>query len=108
MAYAIPFCFGFDLGWPRLKWVVTDSKYLSKPPKDWQPHISPAGTEPAYIEVCPETMHLLSGSPLALVATLMIDHSLVLWVFHLLTYKMLCSRPSVLIFFIISTHSKER
>ncbi|XP_012874144.1 PREDICTED: disco-interacting protein 2 homolog B [Dipodomys ordii] len=37
-------------GWPRLKWVVTDSKYLSKPPKDWQPHISPAGTEPAYIE----------------------------------------------------------
>uniref|UniRef100_A0A452RBN0 Disco interacting B n=1 Tax=Ursus americanus TaxID=9643 RepID=A0A452RBN0_URSAM len=38
-------------GWPRLKWVVTDSKYLSKPPKDWQPHISPAGTEPAYIEV---------------------------------------------------------
>uniref|UniRef100_A0A8C5JMB3 Disco interacting protein 2 homolog B n=1 Tax=Junco hyemalis TaxID=40217 RepID=A0A8C5JMB3_JUNHY len=37
-------------GWPRLKWVVTDSKYLSKSPKDWQPNISAAGTEPAYIE----------------------------------------------------------
>uniref|UniRef100_A0A8C8SY14 Disco interacting protein 2 homolog B n=1 Tax=Pelusios castaneus TaxID=367368 RepID=A0A8C8SY14_9SAUR len=37
-------------GWPRLKWVVTDSKYLSKSPKDWQPSISTAGTEPAYIE----------------------------------------------------------
>jgi len=30
---------------------VTDSKYLSKSPKDWQPNISAAGTEPAYIEV---------------------------------------------------------
>nr|XP_033791975.1 disco-interacting protein 2 homolog B isoform X2 [Geotrypetes seraphini] len=37
-------------GWPKLKWVVTDSRYLSKSPKDWQPHISAAGTEPAYIE----------------------------------------------------------
>uniref|UniRef100_A0A8D0HMQ4 Disco interacting B n=1 Tax=Sphenodon punctatus TaxID=8508 RepID=A0A8D0HMQ4_SPHPU len=37
-------------GWPRLKWVVTDSKYLSKSPKDWQPNISMAGTEAAYIE----------------------------------------------------------
>ncbi|XP_069509549.1 disco-interacting protein 2 homolog B isoform X2 [Ambystoma mexicanum] len=37
-------------GWPKLKWVVTDSRYLSKSPKDWQPHISVAGTEPAYIE----------------------------------------------------------
>lgn len=42
------------LGWPRLKWVVTDSKYLSKSPKDWQPNISAAGTEPAYIEVSRE------------------------------------------------------
>ncbi|MEE6471871.1 hypothetical protein FKM82_009403 [Ascaphus truei] len=37
-------------GWPKLKWVVTDSRYLSKSPKDWQPHITTAGTEPAYIE----------------------------------------------------------
>ncbi|XP_043939409.1 disco-interacting protein 2 homolog B isoform X2 [Protopterus annectens] len=37
-------------GWPRLKWVVTDSKYLSKPPKDWQPQIPAATTDPAYIE----------------------------------------------------------
>ncbi|KAJ8359039.1 hypothetical protein SKAU_G00155640 [Synaphobranchus kaupii] len=37
-------------GWPRLKWVVTDSKYLTKPFKDWQPHIPTANTDPAYIE----------------------------------------------------------
>uniref|UniRef100_A0A4W6EIC5 Disco interacting B n=1 Tax=Lates calcarifer TaxID=8187 RepID=A0A4W6EIC5_LATCA len=37
-------------GWPRLKWVVTDSKYLTKPSKDWQPHIPTANTDPAYIE----------------------------------------------------------
>ncbi|XP_072262889.1 disco-interacting protein 2 homolog B isoform X2 [Pyxicephalus adspersus] len=37
-------------GWPKLKWVVTDSRYLTKAPKDWQPHITTAGTEPAYIE----------------------------------------------------------
>ncbi|XP_063284226.1 disco-interacting protein 2 homolog B isoform X1 [Pelobates fuscus] len=37
-------------GWPKLKWVVTDSRYLSKSPKDWQPHITAAGIEPAYIE----------------------------------------------------------
>lgn len=39
------------IGWPRLKWVVTDSKYLTKPSKDWQPHIPTANTDPAYIEV---------------------------------------------------------
>lgn len=38
-------------GWPRMKWVVTDSKYLTKPSKDWQPHIPTANTDPAYIEV---------------------------------------------------------
>uniref|UniRef100_A0A3Q3FWQ9 Disco-interacting protein 2 homolog Bb n=1 Tax=Labrus bergylta TaxID=56723 RepID=A0A3Q3FWQ9_9LABR len=37
-------------GWPRMKWVVTDSKYLTKPSKDWQPHIPTANTDPAYIE----------------------------------------------------------
>uniref|UniRef100_A0A3P8URK7 Disco-interacting protein 2 homolog Bb n=1 Tax=Cynoglossus semilaevis TaxID=244447 RepID=A0A3P8URK7_CYNSE len=37
-------------GWPRMKWVVTDSKYLTKPSKDWQPHVPTANTEPAYIE----------------------------------------------------------
>uniref|UniRef100_A0A8C5CZ58 Disco-interacting protein 2 homolog Bb n=1 Tax=Gadus morhua TaxID=8049 RepID=A0A8C5CZ58_GADMO len=37
-------------GWPRLKWVVTDSKYLTKPSKDWTPHVPTANTEPAYIE----------------------------------------------------------
>uniref|UniRef100_A0A3Q4MV68 Disco-interacting protein 2 homolog B-A-like n=1 Tax=Neolamprologus brichardi TaxID=32507 RepID=A0A3Q4MV68_NEOBR len=37
-------------GWPRMKWVITDSKYLTKPSKDWQPHIPTANTDPAYIE----------------------------------------------------------
>lgn len=41
----------FLIGWPRLKWVVTDSKYLTKPSKDWQPHIPTANTDTAYIEV---------------------------------------------------------
>lgn len=43
--------FRYPVGWPRLKWVVTDSKYLTKPSKDWQPHIPTANTDPAYIEV---------------------------------------------------------
>ncbi|KAL1020735.1 hypothetical protein UPYG_G00003970 [Umbra pygmaea] len=37
-------------GWPRMKWVVTDTKYLTKPSKDWQPHIPTASTDTAYIE----------------------------------------------------------
>uniref|UniRef100_A0A8B9LSK4 Disco-interacting protein 2 homolog Ba n=1 Tax=Astyanax mexicanus TaxID=7994 RepID=A0A8B9LSK4_ASTMX len=37
-------------GWPRLRWVVTDTKYLTKPSKDWQPHIPTANTDTAYIE----------------------------------------------------------
>ncbi|CAB1336770.1 unnamed protein product, partial [Coregonus sp. 'balchen'] len=36
--------------WPRMKWVVTDTKYLTKPSKDWQPHIPTANTDTAYIE----------------------------------------------------------
>lgn len=35
-----------------MKWVVTDTKYLTKPSKDWQPHIPTANTDAAYIEVC--------------------------------------------------------
>jgi len=34
-----------------MKWVVTDTKYLTKPSKDWQPHIPTANTDTAYIEV---------------------------------------------------------
>lgn len=41
----------FPPGWPRMKWVVTDTKYLTKPSKDWQPHIPTANTDTAYIEV---------------------------------------------------------
>lgn len=31
--------------------MITDSKYLTKPSKDWQPHIPTANTDTAYIEV---------------------------------------------------------
>ncbi|XP_054609765.1 disco-interacting protein 2 homolog C isoform X1 [Dunckerocampus dactyliophorus] len=37
-------------GWPKLHWIVTDSKHLSKPPRDWFPHIKDANQETAYIE----------------------------------------------------------
>uniref|UniRef100_A0A4W5PAF8 Disco-interacting protein 2 homolog Ca n=1 Tax=Hucho hucho TaxID=62062 RepID=A0A4W5PAF8_9TELE len=37
-------------GWPKLMWFVTESKHLSKPPRDWFPHIKDANNETAYIE----------------------------------------------------------
>ncbi|XP_028833612.1 disco-interacting protein 2 homolog C-like isoform X2 [Denticeps clupeoides] len=37
-------------GWPKLLWVVTESKHLCKPPRDWYPHIKDANNETAYIE----------------------------------------------------------
>ncbi|KAM9460251.1 disco-interacting protein 2 homolog C-like isoform 6-T6 [Salvelinus alpinus] len=37
-------------GWPNLLWFVTESKHLSKPPRDWFPHIKDANNETAYIE----------------------------------------------------------
>uniref|UniRef100_A0A8C8K637 DMAP1-binding domain-containing protein n=1 Tax=Oncorhynchus tshawytscha TaxID=74940 RepID=A0A8C8K637_ONCTS len=37
-------------GWPKLLWFVTESKHLSKPPRDWFPHIKDANNETAYIE----------------------------------------------------------
>lgn len=39
------------LGWPKLLWFVTESKHLSKPPRDWFPHIKDANNDTAYIEV---------------------------------------------------------
>ncbi|RXN03839.1 disco-interacting 2 -like protein [Labeo rohita] len=47
-------------GWPRLKWVVTDTKYLTKPSKDWQPHIPTANTDTAYIESVMNRIHTIS------------------------------------------------
>uniref|UniRef100_A0AAZ3RT59 DMAP1-binding domain-containing protein n=1 Tax=Oncorhynchus tshawytscha TaxID=74940 RepID=A0AAZ3RT59_ONCTS len=38
-------------GWPKLLWFVTESKHLSKPPRDWFPHIKDANSDTAYIEV---------------------------------------------------------
>uniref|UniRef100_A0A3B4BH32 AMP-dependent synthetase/ligase domain-containing protein n=1 Tax=Periophthalmus magnuspinnatus TaxID=409849 RepID=A0A3B4BH32_9GOBI len=38
-------------GWPKLLWFVTESKHLSKPPRDWFPHIKDANNDTAYIEV---------------------------------------------------------
>uniref|UniRef100_A0A3P9HP52 DMAP1-binding domain-containing protein n=1 Tax=Oryzias latipes TaxID=8090 RepID=A0A3P9HP52_ORYLA len=37
-------------GWPKLLWIVTESKHLSKPPRDWFPHIKDANNDTAYIE----------------------------------------------------------
>ncbi|KAL4631087.1 disco-interacting protein 2C-like, partial [Arapaima gigas] len=37
-------------GWPKLLWFVTESKHLSKPPRDWFPHIKDANSDTAYIE----------------------------------------------------------
>lgn len=42
-------------GWPKLLWFVTESKHLSKPPRDWFPHIKDANNDTAYIEVKPHT-----------------------------------------------------
>ncbi|KAJ8268605.1 hypothetical protein COCON_G00137770 [Conger conger] len=32
-------------GWPKLLWFVTESKHLSKPPRDWFPHIKDANND---------------------------------------------------------------
>ncbi|CAF95817.1 unnamed protein product, partial [Tetraodon nigroviridis] len=37
-------------GWPKVLWFVTESKHLSKPPRDWFPHIKDANRDTAYIE----------------------------------------------------------
>uniref|UniRef100_A0A4W4FP62 DMAP1-binding domain-containing protein n=1 Tax=Electrophorus electricus TaxID=8005 RepID=A0A4W4FP62_ELEEL len=37
-------------GWPKLLWVVTDSKHLSKSPREWYPLIKDANNDTAYIE----------------------------------------------------------
>lgn len=58
---AAPHCLGSSnlrvlsvfLGWPKLLWFVTESKHLSKPPRDWFPHIKDANNDTAYIEVSP-------------------------------------------------------
>uniref|UniRef100_A0A672SYC7 Disco-interacting protein 2 homolog B-A-like n=1 Tax=Sinocyclocheilus grahami TaxID=75366 RepID=A0A672SYC7_SINGR len=57
-------------GWPRLKWVVTDSKYLTKPSKDWQPHIPTANTDTAYIEYKASKEGTVMGVAVSKVATL--------------------------------------
>uniref|UniRef100_A0AAR2JHB6 DMAP1-binding domain-containing protein n=1 Tax=Pygocentrus nattereri TaxID=42514 RepID=A0AAR2JHB6_PYGNA len=38
-------------GWPKLLWVVTESKHLCKPPREWYPLIKDANNDTAYIEV---------------------------------------------------------
>ncbi|XP_056247346.1 disco-interacting protein 2 homolog C isoform X7 [Seriola aureovittata] len=37
-------------GWPKVLWFVAESKHLSKPPRDWFPHIKDANQDTAYIE----------------------------------------------------------
>lgn len=54
-------------GWPKLLWFVTESKHLSKPPRDWFPHIKDANNDTAYIEVSCSAAHghRAVGPPLA-------------------------------------------
>lgn len=51
MMYAFLFFARLLLGWPKLLWVVTESKHLSKPPREWYPLIKDANNDTAYIEV---------------------------------------------------------
>ncbi|CAL8321409.1 unnamed protein product [Arctogadus glacialis] len=37
-------------GWPKVMWLVTESKHLSKPPRDWFPAVREANQDTAYIE----------------------------------------------------------
>ncbi|XP_058480227.1 disco-interacting protein 2 homolog C isoform X2 [Solea solea] len=37
-------------GWPKVLWFVAESKHLSKPSRDWFPHIKDANQDTAYIE----------------------------------------------------------
>lgn len=61
-------------GWPKLLWFVTESKHLSKPPRDWFPHIKDANNDTAYIEVSRQVTRsatsvcLLNGTDVPLVA----------------------------------------
>lgn len=50
-------------GWPKLLWFVTESKHLSKPPRDWFPHIKDANNDTAYIEVSPRVWGFGTESP---------------------------------------------
>ena len=45
------FCVPVRPGWPKVLWFVAESKHLSKPPRDWFPHIKDANQDTAYIEV---------------------------------------------------------
>lgn len=45
------FCDPVCPGWPKVLWFVAESKHLSKPPRDWFPHIKDANQDTAYIEV---------------------------------------------------------
>ncbi|TNN31607.1 Disco-interacting protein 2 C [Liparis tanakae] len=47
-------------GWPKVLWFVTESKHLSKPPRDWFPHIKDANQDTAYIESVMNMMHVIS------------------------------------------------
>lgn len=49
--FSVPVC----PGWPKVLWFVTESKHLSKPPRDWFPQIKDANQDNAYIEVTPVT-----------------------------------------------------
>ena len=56
-----------------MKWVVTDTKYLTKPSKDWQPHIPTANTDTAYIEVLLKTSSASFSPPNLVIRHILID-----------------------------------
>ncbi|KAK1790654.1 hypothetical protein P4O66_014516, partial [Electrophorus voltai] len=58
-------------GWPKLLWVVTDSKHLSKSPREWYPLIKDANNDTAYIEVCMCYKTCKDGSVLGVTVTRM-------------------------------------
>lgn len=37
-------------GWPKLQWILTDSKHLAKVPSNWEPPARDADNQLAYIE----------------------------------------------------------
>ena len=38
------------LGWPRLQWILVDSRHLKKPPSNWEPIHRNAAENLVYVE----------------------------------------------------------
>ena len=42
--------FNIFKGWPKLNWILTDPRHLSKPPSNWHPTTIDSGGRLAYVE----------------------------------------------------------